>query len=97
VVVCRPSPVWLHDKSHVDIGRHHLHFDVAPGGFAPQERASWQQLVNAGLRAGIAVMHADPVAHAGQFVTDWARCLNLPVSSAGLTQARSTNGHRRPA
>jgi hypothetical protein len=57
----------LHDERHVDVCRNHLELDVAAGGFAPEERSAWQQVVNAGLCAGIAVVHAHPIAHAGKF------------------------------
>ena len=56
----------LHDERHVDVCRDHLELDVAAGGFAPQEGSAWQQAVNAGLRAGIAVLHAHPIAHTRQ-------------------------------
>jgi len=67
----------------------HLPLDVPPSGFAPQERAAWQQLVHAGLPAGIAVMHANPVAQAGQLVTRFGKVLEF----AGPAQPASRRFH----
>lgn len=71
-VALQPSDIeievaGLHDERHVDVCRNHLELDVAAGGFAPEEGSAWQQVVNAGLRAGIAVVHAHPIAHAWKF------------------------------
>jgi len=71
-VALQPSDIeievaGLHDERHVDVCRNHLEFDVAAGGFAPEEGSAWQQVVNAGLRASIAVVHAHPIAHARKF------------------------------
>jgi hypothetical protein len=54
----------LNDERYVDVRSNHLELYVPACGFAPQEGSAWQQLVNAGLCAGIAVVNTHPIAHA---------------------------------
>jgi len=54
----------LNDERYVNVRSNHLELYVPACGFAPQEGSAWQQLVNTGLRAGIAVVNTHPIAHA---------------------------------
>lgn len=71
-VALQPSDIeievtGLHDERHVDVCRNHLELDVAAGGFAAEEGSAWQKVVNARLRADIAVVQAHPIADAWKF------------------------------
>ena len=53
----------LHDERHVDVRRDHLEIDVLAGRFAPQERPSGHDIMDARKRIRIVILHTHPIAY----------------------------------